>query len=291
MRIPRYAFGFMLCVILFLSSSLLLVRARVGHGERVLVVRYKILPDGNTISCVITTDKNSFTNQCSDANSGPWGLLSVNFRFMNEDGDRTELGVKTKYENQPPGDKHEPTDDLRDVPEKRIWVAPGTKQQVSIPGLGAIELTGQYLDHMPALRSGPDEALDPRPREFRIVSPVLVRGKQVLCNFAGSSSIDSGDQDAALMIYYPGEGRYLISTVPVKGGVVGNVGLGQIRFKLDDDEYLLFTAVPATRQEYVWVKHEPEYRLSEHMQGASDDRPMFMVRKISKLLQRQIQDH
>jgi hypothetical protein len=36
-----------------------------------------------------------------------------------------------------------------------------------------------------------NEALDPKANEFRIVSPVLLRGKELVFNFSGASS--SGD--------------------------------------------------------------------------------------------------
>lgn len=40
---------------------------------------------------------------------------------------------------------------------------------------------------------------------------------------------------------------------------------------------------PTTRSEHVWVTHDPQYKLSEHMQGASDGEPVFMVRSLIKL--------
>ena len=90
------------------------------------------------------------------------------------------------------------------------------------------------------------------------------------------------------MIYFPGEGRYLISTVPFEGTVQGSVELGQIKFSLEGQDYLLLSAMPTTRSEHVWVAHQPRYRLSEHLQGASDSQAMFMVRSLGKLLQDQI---
>ncbi|HEY2352481.1 MAG TPA: hypothetical protein VGH83_08205 [Candidatus Acidoferrum sp.] len=289
MKIPRFAFASMLALILLLSSSLVLVRARTNVGGPVLVLSYRILPDGNTVRCVITTDGNSSTNHCSDSNSGTWGLLTLNIRFVSKDGGRTQLGVRTRYESQILQPKQGNTDDLKDVPEKIVSIGPGEKQQIFVSGLGEIELTGEYLDHMPALRYGPDESLDPRKSEFRIISPVLVRGKEIVLNLVGSSSIDSGDQDATLMIYNPGEGRYLISTIPFEGAVEGSVQLGQIKFNLEGHDYLLLTAMPTTRSEHVWVAHDPQYNLSEHMQGAPDDQPMFMVRSLNRLLQQRIQ--
>jgi hypothetical protein len=288
MRIPRFAFALMLGMILMLSGSLVLVRARTGTGGPVLVLTYKIPPDGRTARCTITTDGNPRTNHCNYSTGGPSGLLGVNIRFVSKEGERTELGVKTKYETQARSLGMSNTDSLKDVPEVMVWLEPGNKQEISVPGLGDVELTGEYLDHVPALRFRPDEPLDPQKNEFRIVSPVLIRGKEVVFNLGGSDSTDSGDPDAALMIYFPGEGRYLISTVPFEGAVEGKVELGQIKFSLEGQNYVLLTAMPTTRSEHVWVTHEPGYKLSQHMEGASDSRDMFMVRSLSRLLEEQI---
>ncbi len=176
----------------------------------------------------------------------------------------------------------------RIVPAHSNKPEPGNKQEISVPGLGDVELTGEYLDYMPALRVRPEEPLDPQKNEFRIVSPVLIRGNEVVFNLGGSDSTDSGDPDAALMIYFPGEGRYLISTVPFEGAVDGKVELGQIKFRLEGQNYVLLTAMPTTRSEHIWVAHDPRYKLSQHMEGASDSRDMFMVRSLSRLLEEQI---
>jgi hypothetical protein len=286
-RIPRLAFALMLAVIFLLSGGLVLVRARTATGGPVLVLTYKIPPDGRAARCTITTDGNPRTNHCNYSTGGPSGLLTVNIRFVKKEGERTELGTKTRYETQARGLATN-DDSLEDVPEEMVWVEPGDKQEISVPGLGEVDLTGEYLDHMPALLFRPDETLDPQKSEFRIVSPVLIRGKEVVFNLGGSSSIDSGDQDSALMIYFPGEGRYIISTVPFDGAVQGSVELGQIKFRLEGQDYELLTAMPTTRSEHVWVTHEPRYRLSEHMEGASDDKAMFMVRRLSRLHEEQI---
>src|SRR5882762_2359353 len=291
MRIPRFAFGLMMGLILLLSGGLVLVRARTGMGGPVLVLTFKLPPQGRMSRCVITTDSNPKTNHCNySTGGGAWGTLTLNARFVSKEGERAALGVRTRYEKQPHDAKTRSgnTDDLKDVHEDSVWIEPGNNQEISVPGLGQVELTGEYLDHIPTLLFNPEEPLDPKQNEFRVVSPVLIRGKEVLFNLAGSNSTDTGDADAALIIYFPGEGRYLISTVPFEGAVQGDVKAGQIKFSLDGQDYLLLTAMPTTRLEHVWVTHDPQYKLSQHMQGASDTRTMFMVRKLSRLLEEQI---
>ena len=87
---------------------------------------------------------------------------------------------------------------------------------------------------------------------------------------------------------YPGEGRYLISRVPFEGAVEGTVKNGQIGFTLDGQDYLLLSAAPILSAEHAWVSHDPQYKLSEHLEGASDGRPWFRVRSLKVLLQPQL---
>jgi hypothetical protein len=287
-RIPRFAFASMLGAILLLSGGLVLVRARTATAGPVLVLTYKVPPDGRVGRCTIVTGGDRRINRCSESMGGSWGSLTMSLRYAGKKGERTALGIRTKYTAQANPLATSEADNLTDVPEQTVWIDPGSKQGISVPGLGEVELTGQYLDHIPTLLYRPDEALDPEKNEFRIVSPVLIRGREVVFNSAGSDSTDSGDPDATLMIYFPGEGRYLISTVPFEGAVKGKVDIGQIKFSLEGQDYLLLTAAPTTRSERVWVAHDPHYKLSEHMQGASDHESMFMVRSLRKLLQPQI---
>jgi hypothetical protein len=247
---------------------------------------YKVPRDGRVGHCTIVAGENRRINHCNESMGGPWGFLTMSIRYEGKERERVALGVKTRYEAQRPLGVSQ-VDTLQD-PEETVWIEPGSKQQILVPGLGEIELTAEYLDHVPTLLFQPSEALDPQKDEFRIVSPVLIRGKEVVFNLAGSDSTDSGDPDAALMIYFPGEGRYLISTVPFEGAVEGKVDVGQIRFRLEGQDYLLLTATPTTRSDHVWVTHDPQYKMSEHMQGASDQESMFMVRSLRKLLQPQI---
>jgi len=278
----------MLGTILLLSGGLVLVRARTGTAGPALVLTYKVPPDGRVGRCTMVTGGNRRINRCNESMGRPGGVLTMNIRYVGKEGERIALGVKARFEAQARALGMSDADTLEDVPEETIWIEPGNKQKISVPGLGQIEVTGEYLDHIPALLFRPDEPLDPQKNEFRIVSPVLIRGKEVVFNLGRSDSTDSGDPEATLMIYFPGEGRYLISTVPFEGSVAGNVELGQIKFNLEGQDYLLLTAMPTTRSEHVWVAHQPRYRLSEHMQGASDSQAMFMVRSLGKLLQDQI---
>ena len=65
--------------------------------------------------------------------------------------------------------------------------------------------------------------------------------------------------------------------------------MGQIRFSLDGQDYLLMSGMPILRSNHVWVSHDPEYRISEHIQGEPDDRPFFGVRSLKLWMRSQLQ--
>jgi hypothetical protein len=219
-------------------------------------------------------------------------MLLMNTRLVGKVGDRVELGIKAKYTPGASDSEVNYSEALfRDVSETILSLRSGEKQEFEVAGLGKISVEGEYLDHIPPLVYRPEETLDPNPKEFRIVAPVLVRDNQVIED-ADGSSIDTGSPDATLMLYVPGEGRYLVSLVPFEGAVQGNVHLGRITFSLEGHAYLLLTSMPITVSERVWAKHEADFKPSERMtrqSDAHDDRPMFLVRSLNKLEQERIE--
>ena len=298
MRIPKLAFGVMLIAIIALSSGLVMVRARAGAAAgRFLELKYKIAPSGLAHSgrvdiCIMRVDGSQKGNTCDFVDHGREGLLLMNTRLTGKVGESAQLRIRAKYV---PGDGDAEVDYnealFKDIPEKALSLEPGEKRDVEVAGLGRIEVEGEYLDHIPPLVYRPQETLDPDPKEFRIVAPVLVRDNQVIAN-ADGSSIDTGASDATLMLYVPGEGRYLVSLVPFEGAVEGSVHLGKITFSLQGHDYLLLTSMPITVSEHVWVKHEPDFKVSEHMvrqSDARDDRTMYIVRSLRKLQQERIE--
>jgi hypothetical protein len=288
MRIPRFAFASMLVVILLLSGGLVLVRARGNNGgSPVFALGFRVPPQTYQRTCFMLPEPNKTCTYSTTLNNGE-SELGLMVRFISRDNNRTELGVKAAYESD--STEFNFKEDVEAGPEKIISVQSGQEDQVEVPGLGEIQITGQYLDHQPIIwGSVPNEPLPPK-NEFAIVDPVLIRGSQVICDLSGNGySIDDGDLDATLMIYYPGEGRYLISTVPFEGAVEGAAKMAQIRFSLDGQDYLLMSGIPILRSNRVWVSHDPGYKISEHIQGQPDDQPFFHVRSLKLWERSQIQ--
>lgn len=292
MRIPKLAFGVMLIAIIALSSGLVMVGARAGAAVgRFLELKYNLLSVGEAGICVMRADGSQKDNLCDFVHHGREGLFLMNTRVVASSGGRPRIGIRAKYILGAGETEINYTEALfKDVPEKVLSVEPGQKQQIEVGDLGTVEVEGEYLDHVPPLVSLPQETLDPNPKEFRIVAPVLVRDNKIIAHSDGES-VERGAPDATLMLYVPGQGRYLMSAVPFEGAVEGSVHLGQIAFTLDGHDYLLLTSMPITVSEHVWVKHEPDFRPSERMvrlSDARDDRLMFLVRSLRVLEQPQI---
>jgi hypothetical protein len=294
MKIPKLAFGVMLIAIIALSSGLVMVRARAGAAaRRFLELKYELPPTGKATICVMRADGSPKDNLCNFVHHGREGILLMNTRVIANSRGPAQLGIRAKY-TPGAGDTEVRYSEalFKDIPENLLPLEPGEKQDIQVAGLGTIEVEAEYLDHIPPLVSIPQATLDPNPKEFRIVAPVLVRDNRVIANAGGGSSIDTGSPDATLMLYVPSEGRYLVSVVPFEGAVQGHVHLGQITFSLDGHNYLLLTSMPITVSEHVWVKHEADFKASEHMMRQSearDDEPMFLVRSLRKLQQNRIE--
>jgi hypothetical protein len=292
MKIPRLAFGVMMIAIIALSGGLVLTRARAGAaGGRFLELKYKLPTDEKADVCVMRADGNQKENLCNFVHHGHEGLLVMNTRVIANSSEYTQVAIRAKY-IPGVGDAEVNYNEslFKDIPENVLSLVPGERQELQVAGLGAMEVEGEYLDHIPPLVYRPQETLDPDPKEFRIVAPVLVRDNRVIAK-ADGSSIESGSPDATLMLYVPEEGRYLVSLVPFEGAAEGATHLGQITFSLEGHDFLLLTSTPITVSDHVWVKHEPDFKPSERMvrsSDARDDRVLFLVRSLKTLEQQRI---
>lgn len=260
MRIPKFAFALMLIVILGLSGGLTLVKARPGGNGPVLLLRAEIPGRGVVSTC--TGRVSPEHDMCEFARIALPGRLTGSLRFISREGDRVQIGVRTKYE--PPDKTPAPTydEELRDVSLERYWMDPDKPLNIPVVGFGTMEILGEFRDHEPPL-PGPDAILDPGPNELRMWSPLLIRDNRILADmsyaFLGSPTQDS---DSATVLYVPKEGRFIFALRPFEGAIEGNIRSNRINFEENGHFYLLVTGGPVARANYehVWVLHQPEWR-------------------------------
>ncbi|HEY0760246.1 MAG TPA: hypothetical protein VGD59_13425 [Acidisarcina sp.] len=257
MRIPRLALVTLLTIILVLGSALAVVTVRAhGHGD---VVMLKVTPaPGVSNLCALSTQDKKW-GQCAFIGGVNHQILSYQINLIGKDKDRVELGFRSRLD--PVGGGTYTLAALESAPERQYWFEPGETLQLDAPGLGQIEVTGEWMDHMPAVVGTGNHDLDPGANELRIMLPMLLHGKQVIGDVeGGSATVLKADQE--VILYMPGYGLFHFSLSPVAGAVRGDVRFNKISFESGGESYVLVTGAPITRSEQVWVLREPNYKPS-----------------------------
>lgn len=256
MRIPRLVFASLLLVIVVLSSTLAILKARAQTEGAVLMLTAKTA-DGGTTRCALSLDhKNSAscTWMTVDRAYG-LGVLATN-------GGRVELGVRTgvtaEFTSASGLFRRE---DFEKLPAKQYWFQPGETLEVDIPDAGTMVVTGELMDHMPALALSPSEQMDPKPDELRFVSPVLLSGTEVVCDLQGATAIVT-KKGHGIELYAPGEGLFHISLSPLQGAVEGRITVSRVSFQLDGQSYKFLLAAPVARGEHIWILRDASYKPS-----------------------------
>lgn len=261
MRIPRLAFAALLAGIIALACTLAVVRVGANSNGTVVLLN-AVGPDGTLWPCPLSTLD---TKPACDwyGHMGPQNL-AYRVRLLSRDGNRVLLAIRTRTYTK--GDDLSSftidADPVTKVTE--IWFVPGEQSKIDVANVGTLALTGEWMDHMPILISprGPD--LSPGPGEIRIVSALLLKDKTVAGDLAGLSGAinPTDDPDQALGIYMPGEGRFLLSQLPMSGAIEAYVDLGRVSFVEGGHAWELVAGAPISRANRIWVLHQPDFKMA-----------------------------
>lgn len=254
MRIPRLAFAVLVAGILILASVLTVDRVRANNTGTVVLLR-TVAPNGATADCTLSTQEKN--QSCYSAVHVGSQFLAYKVRLLSRDGSRVLLGIRTLTYPLASG-PHNLSSFVNDnEPGKKVWFEPGEPLKFDVPELGTLTLKGVWLDHMPILGT-----LDPAPNELRLGRPLLLKDNVVVGDLSseigGIYSQDS--QDWAMAFYVPGEGRFLLAQLPMKGAVEAHVALGRISFEEGGHSWELVSSVPVCRADHVWVLQQPDFR-------------------------------
>lgn len=257
MRIPRLVFASLLVVIVVLGSSLAILKARAPTQGTVALILTAKTADGRTARCALSLDGRNSAG-CT------WITFdrAYGFRIVATNGDRVELGVRT-------GTTAELTSgtgilrrkEFEKLPAKQYWFQPGEELEVDVPGAGTMLVTGEIMDHIPALALSPSEQKDPKPGELRFVSPVLLRGDEMVSDLPGTTVIVT-EKHHGIDLYAPGEGLFHISLWPLQGAVEGRITLSRVSFQLDGQSYTFLLAAPVARGGHIWILRDASYKPS-----------------------------
>lgn len=261
MRIPRFAFATLILVIVGLSSGLVVVKARSTAQGPVLLVTMRVPKLASPWQCALSTTSDPSRNWCSGLmplkEDGGWLQFGAHVQARQED--QIIVGIRSQF--YPPS-RSGPTvsfADFETLPVEQYKLEPGQTLHIKISGLGEAELTGELLDHMPAFPLSPGESLDPAPNEMRLISPLLLRGRQAIIDSNGN--IVSGTaKDGAVWMYEPRVGRLIVSAQNFQGAVKGKNKESRIDFEINGSQYRLLSGAPITRAQDVYVRLDPDYQ-------------------------------
>ena len=258
MRIPRFAFALLLMTIVVLGSSLVMVKAR-AHTEGTVLMLTANSPGAESLRCALSlVDKSK--DSCEQL-SPPQNLLGI--RVLSHTGEQIELGIREQYNPVPvgAGSYTASLTDLQKIPEKSYWFRPGEKLEVDVPGTTPLVLTGELTDHIPPFAGWADGKIDPQVGELRVTSPLLLRGNKVVHDFEGATAVQK--DRFVVQMYIPSQGLWVLSLHPLPGAVEARVDLSRVKFEMNGQAYMFLMATPVTRNDHMWVMHDPNYRPSD----------------------------
>lgn len=261
MRIPRLAFAALVIGIVALSSALTVIKAR-AHNTGTVVLLSVTGPDGLLADCPLSIlDKNHTT--CGMFGKVGQQMLGYKIDLVSHDGDGILLAVRTRTYPIGPGGQHSFSPfELDPDPAKEIWFQPGEPLNFEVPGVGALTLTGKWLDHMPVLGLHKED-LSPGPNEVRFASPLLLKDGAMAGDLAGAIGglFATDNRDFAITVYFPAEGRFLISQLPMKDAVDARVMFSRIYFEEGGHSWEFVTGAPMSRAEKIWVLHQANFKM------------------------------
>lgn len=255
MRIPRLAFAVLIAAIIALGSTLAVVKVR-AHSDGTVLVLKVARPEGDPTVCPLSTqDKNQAS--CAFIGQMNGKIIGYQIDLTSRENNRVKLAVRTETFGPTTG-----TFSLSEIQRetaKQVLFEPGQMLKLDVAGSGTLTVTGEWFDHIPAFIGSSNRELDAGPEELRLVSPLLLSGKQVVGDLQGGiATVDKAGQ--GVEIYTPGEGRFVLSLSPMQGAVQAHVELNRISFQDAGRSYSFLTGSPVTRGKYIWVLHEATYK-------------------------------
>jgi hypothetical protein len=258
MRIPRLAFVVLIAGVVALASSLAVVKVR-AHADGTVVLLSISAGTENPIECALSTVDKKF-QQCGFIGNSGGNVLGYKIQLLSRSDTRVQLGVRARQWPASAGTSVSyGLEDVDGQPEQQFWFEPGDTLKIDNPGLPTLAVKGTWLDHMPSF-VGTNE-MDPGPDELRIISPLLLQGKEVAGDLAGGAATQT-KPDWAVFIYFPKRGGYLIANSHIQGAIEARVDLNRISFEEDGHSNVLLTGAPITRAQHVWVLHRPNFNPS-----------------------------
>jgi hypothetical protein len=231
-----------------LSSRLWLVEVRAHSAGTVMVLRMKPA-EGREIVCPLSVVE-AARGGCSGMLQIDGQVFAYSVAFVRQEGERVLLRVRSEY---PAGSVVLSPEVAKGMSGSDLWFAPGEPGELAMAGGVKMQITSEWMDHMPIFIG---EAGDPAAGELRVISPVILKDAKVVGDLQGISATATG-QKYGVVLFVPGEGRFSFSPVSIAGAMQAKVSVNRVSFVEKGQTYQVVGGLPVTRAESVWVRHDP----------------------------------
>jgi hypothetical protein len=286
MRIPRYAFGLMLVVILSLGAGIVIARA--NNSERWFQFEVRARDGRTALTGVMSAEPKEPVSPSPVIAHEPEGTLAFIVRVLGGSGGSERLGVRAIWLPQN-ADQSGIKEKLLGTPEREFWVIPGQKLSIPVKDYGEIEITGQLLDKLPDDQNPSEMRLYPKEGQFQVIAPqVLLVDGHVLTN-SGGSGLGLATKDYFFAYYSPHDGWYVFAFNAFPGATEGKINANQVEFTLDGRTYTLVAAAPIVDASVtkIWVQHHAGNRLmdDQHVHPDQDSHSSMMFGGLKHMLE------
>ena len=152
-------------------------------------------------------------------------------------------------------------DIVKSSPTLRYWYTPGQALEIPVEGVASLLLVATISETQPALGGWARRPVGED--ELRLDRPVVLRGKEVVCEGAGGTVAAGVGYGGALKYYMPGEGMFVISLVRLANAIEGTADGSVMEFKEGGIQYRIFSRQPITgggQPRPIWIQHDSSYK-------------------------------
>jgi hypothetical protein len=257
--VPRFALGLGVLLIAALPLGLSLMRAQATG----LLVQLDVSrPEAEGLTSSVLTQAGTPPFPFLMTSTGSDGNIACEIKALEVQDDVVRLWVRARAFTLDPQQGSHPGVNTKSVlagtrPQEFSFV-PGQTLEIPVEGGGKILVKGQVFHNFPSYTAS-SRQLTPEAGEIVLREPALARGSEFLGEAKGFNS--AGGTDPAIAIYVPQQGVLVFTLEPHEGAVEGATDFSRAQFKIDGQDYILFSATPITggqQPREFWVYRDPD---------------------------------
>lgn len=260
--VPRFALGVGLFAILGLSVGLGWMRAQTGGPW----FQFDLSdPENHTKVGCLTQAGDYWTGVFLQ---GPASQkIGIRVKALDVQKDLVRLSVDARVFELAPGSEEEKAANYRagastqevidrmfaNTTPQQFDYTPGQTLEIPVEGGGKVLLSGEVFKLRPSF-SAQWYPLTLPPNEIALSKGAFARGDEFFGEIQGAGSARA--KNSAIGVWVPPLGAFVFALKPFEGAVQGVAEFGEVRFDIDGDKYMLFSATPITggqQPREIWV--------------------------------------